>query len=391
MYQLTPAHNAVVEEPVPSKIGWRYDAKAKINGGIALAGDLLIFDTFDRQVVALEAATGKPRWVSSSDNVIMSTPVISNGLIVVGTGRNAGHNHDGGFVYESGNMADATDIWGRPEGDHIIALRASDGSVAWSYRTAGENMPSPAIVGNNVIFANGDSHAYALRLSSGDPAWRIDTDGLSTMASATAANGRVMLSVCNFMQATAHTYAVAPASGEVIWEVPFGNCDSSPTVGAGAVYLSGISGNQDAVGFGGRAVIAAVDEKTGSLRWRYESPSNGAYTSVGSSERAIAGMFDSGVYYQALPTEDAFVAFNAQTGKELWRVRTAAPVKMSAVVRKGRIYFGDTAGLLYTVSANGGKVISERPFDEPFTTAPPVALGSSLLLVNGENVRRLAI
>ena len=386
MYQGRPDHNAVFSRSGYRK-RWVFDSGARINSGLAVVGSTLYFDTFDGDVIALDSDTGHQRWRTRFDNIIMSTPVVADGSVFVGTGHNGPASaHETNFVYAAEVHQSSLPMWGRPEGDHIVALDAATGSKRWSYRTAGEDMPSPVYAAGRLIFVNGDFNAYALRAGDGGPLWQREVGGLATMASANRAGDAVIASTCSGPAYKGHTLALDPSTGDIRWRSTAGDCDSAPTVGAGRVFVSGVDGNVQPYGYGARGTVAALDASRGSTVWRYVTPESGPYTKIGSNERAIAGCYDNGSYYQAFPTVDRFAAFDARDGHVRWLIRTAAPVKMSAIAVSGRIYFGDTAGLFYSVDAATGKVIRIRMFDAPFTVSPPVAVGDTVFAVNGTKV-----
>lgn len=389
MYQLRADHNAVIA-PSPLRAQWSFDAGSMINGGLAYVGDEIIFDTFGKQIVALDARSGAVAWRATSDNILMSTPAVANGVVFVGTGSNEHGGNTKAFAYDP--VGTTHNLWGRTEGDHVIALDAATGEQRWQYRTAGEDMPSMALSGGMVLFANGDAHAYGLRANSGDLQWRTDLPGVSTMASTTMIGPIALFSVCDFEHAgAAATLALDAKTGTVRWRAPYGNCDSSPAYGGGRIYTSGVIDSKQPHVAEGYAVVAALDPNTGKALWTYRSPSPGPYTSVGTNERAIAGTYADGMYFQALPTESRLVAFDAATGSVRWRFRTAAPVKMSPVIAGGNVYFGDGAGLLYAVDEKRGTLRRTHIFKAPFSCAPPVIVGRTLLYVNGSTVGAMAI
>lgn len=385
MYQERPDHNAVIQRPGFSK-RWAYDAGARINGSLTMVDGVLFFDTFDGKVIAIDAGNGFLRWRAAADNAIMSTPIIMNSYVYVGTGHN-GDSHPSGtsFAYV-GDGRNQQPIWSRPEGDHIIALDATTGVKRWSYRTAGEDMPSSAYDDGVLVFANGDAHAYALRTDTGEAIWRRDLGGISTMASATVAQNTVLVSICSGKEYRGSTIALDPRTGTIRWRSPFGDCDSSPTVAGGRVFVSGVDGNRTPIGFGGRAIIAALDLTNGSTRWTYRSAHSGVYTKLASNERAIAGTYADATYFQAIPTDDEVLAFDPPTGAVRWRLRTMGPVKMSPVVKADRLYVGDTVGMWYVVDARTGRIISTRAFSAPFSTSPPLLVGDTVFVVNGTKV-----
>jgi serine/threonine-protein kinase len=385
MYQRSPDHNAVVS--APAVVSWKFDAGARVNGGLALVGTTLILDTFAPEVIALDVRSGNVLWRSKTDGRVMSTPVVSGGLVYIGSGDQGRLSGGAGTstyasTYSSGHGADGNPVWGRPEGDAMMAFDLSSGEKRWSYRTVGEDMPSPAIVGDTLIFANGDLHTYGLNARTGEQRWVHAVDGIATMASATVAGALTYLSVCNDAPYRCQTLAVDARSGNVAWHAPYGNSDSSPAVGENRVYVSGVVNARGPKLHTGYAVVAALDAKTGRLIWRYRTPQPGPYTEVGSSERAIAGTYANGLYYQPIPTHDALVAFDAKTGAVRWHFTSAAPIKMSPVIAHNRLYVGDTAGLLYSLDAQSGALKSRRLFKKSFTTSPPVVVGQMMLVAD---------
>jgi outer membrane protein assembly factor BamB len=391
MYQLRSDHNAVIARD-NFAVTWNYNTKAKINGGLAVVGNTLFLDDFADEILALDALTGNLRWRATTDNIVMSTPIVSRGLVYVGTGHNGAagamndHNGGGGFAYAL--PVGATDLikWGRPEGDHVIALDAATGAERWKYRTAGEDMPSPALVADMLVFANGDFHAYGLDPSRGEAAWQRDLNGISTMASASVSGSRAIVSVCSGPKMQGHTIALDAHTGKIVWNAAVGDCDSAPTLGLGRVFVSGVDGNAASFGYGARGVVTAIDEKTGKVEWSYRSSEVGPYTQISSNERAIAGTYADGYYFQSIPTSNELVAFDPATGRVRWRLRTAGPIKMSPVVKHGVLYVGDTVGLFYRIEAARGIILHVRMFDQPFTTSPPVIVGSTIFVVNGSTV-----
>lgn len=374
MYQYSPSHNAVFFAP-GFKAAWEFAAADRINGGLAIVAGTLFFDSFDHKIYALDAATGKQRWSADSGAVLMSTPVISKGVVVVGTGRNGLLDP----VHQPG-------IWGRPEGDDELAFDAASGSPIWRYHTVGEDMPSPVIFGDRVVFGNGDRHAYALALTGGHLLWVTALAGIATMSSMSYDAGRVFTSICNDNPSyVCETDAIDPTSGALVWRATGGGSDCSPVIGSGVVVVNGNHDTADGYQFGGSDSIFAFDQKTGKPLWSYAGPT-GPYTSVGSMERQIAGAVHNGVLYQSLSNADLMVALRLKDGHPLWTLRTWAPVKMSPVITDKNVLFGDIAGLFYVVDRQSGVINRVSSFLKPFSTSPPVVVGDTLFIANGPTV-----
>jgi outer membrane protein assembly factor BamB len=348
-------------------------------------------NTFNSELIALNARDGAVLWrVHGNGNEIMSTPLVGGGMVFVGSGRNGRLvKVDADFTYTPN--AGGNPIWGRPEGDALFAFDAGTGAPKWSYKTVGEDMPSPALTKGLLVFVNGDLHAYGLGAKDGKLAWKRSVNGLATMASATLSGGIVFTSYCRDAPYHCYTAGLNPVSGATIWQTPYGNSDSSPTVADGRVFVSGVEDTASPFEHGGRATVVALNALTGKPLWKYKTTSSGPYTEVGSSERAIAGAYWNGLYFQAIPSHDEIVAFDARNGHIRWRFRSIAPVKMSPIIAGGKLYIGDTAGILYSLLANTGSLYTTRHFAQPFTTSPPVLMGDSLFIANDTTVYALRI
>lgn len=386
MYQYRPDHNAVFEHKGFST-DWKFSAGGRINGGFAVVGNTLLVNTFAQELLAIDARTGALLWKAAASDILMSSPVVADGTVFIGSGHNGHMGAHGSMMYAYAPADDPKEqVWGRPEGDDILAIDLKTGAKKWAYHTVGQNMPSPAYVSGTLVFGNGDLHAYGLRSGSGELAWKLPLSGVSTMASATANGNQVFLAVCHDNPFACETVAVDARSGRQLWHSPFGNSDCSPTYASGLVFVSGIESVAKPYEFGGFTVITALDATTGKAVWSYRTKAPGPYTSIGSSERAVAGTYADGTYFQAITTDDQVVAFSAKTGKVKWSFKTIAPVKMSPVVRNGVMYVGDTSGVFYAVNANTGQLVKSKLFKEPFTTAPPVIVGDTIFLANDTSI-----
>lgn len=378
MYQYRPDHNAVFRGGGAYR--WSRRAGAKVNGGIAVVGDTVYVETFAPAVVALDRRSGTVLWRTPMPNKVMTTPVVVDGLVIVGTG--ADHT-----LYEHAGQL----VWGIPGGDEVAGLNAKTGRVVWTYHTTGENMPSPALVQigprEAVVFANGDDHVRALDARSGKLIWIAPIAGVSTMASAAAEDGMVFVlaGTTAAMHTPDHVYAVRSSDGRILWKAPYGNADCSPVVAGGVVSVEDgptTSGPSDR---NAANDVFALDAQTGRLLWE-RSSARGYFTQVSSNEQAIAGLSDRGALFDSLEAARRFAAFDLHTGKVLWSIPTAAAVKMSAVAFDDRLYFGDTAGVFYTVDEGSGNVLSRKHFPKPFTTSSPVIVGRTLYIANYDTV-----
>ena len=384
MYQYRPGHNAVFASN-PSRISWSRSLGGKINGGLALADGAIFVESFDRRVSALDARTGRVLWSTPVSNVVMTTPIIADRVVIVGTGT--AH-----VLTQTATKL----IWGRPQGDEIVALDEGTGRVRWRRTTVGENMPSPALVtirgAHAVVLANGGDHMRALAVRDGHTIWERAVPGIASMSSAAVDNGRLFVVIGGGSHSGARDRLIAidPSDGRIVWGAPYGNADCSPTIAGGAVFVEG--SNFDAKHAPPNAFndVEAVDERTGRLRWQWYS-GYGTFTSVGSDEEGVAGLAADGAFYESIPARNELIAFDGRSGRVRWRTHTKAAVKMSAVEKRGRLYFGDTGHTFYVADARSGRVLSRTAYPSYFTVSSPVMFGDTLYVANDDVVRAVPL
>jgi outer membrane protein assembly factor BamB len=361
---------------------WSYEAKAEINSGLTLVGNTLLFTTFSHKVVALDVRDGRVLWQAPVKNIAMSTPIVADNTVYVGTGKSG--LLDRTFVQRLQYYKKS--VWGVPGGDEVAAFDLRTGAPRWKFDTVGEDMPSALYDGGRLIFANGDWHAYALRADTGKLLWTTDVGGISTMANAVKAGNAVVVAVCG---SDSVSVALDSTTGKILWKSPYGHCDATPAYADGKVFVSDVLSGDTSLQK--TTVIAALDARTGKPLWTYRAKNEGLWSIVGSDEVAVAGTYANGTYYQAAPLQDEFIAFDANTGKIRWRFHTSGPAKMSPVVQNGRVYVGDTAGLFYTLDARDGRVLELRGFKKPFSVSPPIIAGNKILVVNGTSVNAIPV
>lgn len=379
MYQYRPDHNAVFASSRRA-VSWNTRLGGKINGGLAFDRGALFVESFDRRVSALDARTGRILWSSAAANVAMTTPIVADHVVIAGTGTSR-------VLTQSASRL----IWGRPQGDEVVAFDEGTGRVRWRRKTVGENMPGPVLVKihgiDAIVFANGDDHLRAWAVRDGHTIWERAVPGIASMSSAAVDGGVVFVVIGDGSHSGGNDrlIAVDPNDGRIIWGAPYGNADCSPAIANGMVFVEGSNGEPSAFND-----VDAVDEGTGKLAWSWDS-GYGAFTDTGSNEQGVAGLARSGAFYEGIPATDEFIAFNGRTGRVLWSMHTHAAVKMSAVEKSGRLYFGDTGHTFYVVDAGNGRVIAERAYPSFFSVSSPVIFGDTLYVANDEVVRAMPL
>jgi outer membrane protein assembly factor BamB len=171
--------------------------------------------------------------------------------------------------------------------------------------------------------------------------WRIDAHDTLEYPP-TVGYGRVYLA-----QQKGLFFALDAKTGKPDWKKDLDRCAaSSPTIGKEVVYqayMHQVECLQDQAGADG--FLVAWDADTGRELWRFRSkPIESSPLLKG--KRLFLGSWDGGVY-----------AINAETGKRIWRFGADDQVNTSAAYWKGRIYIGSDGGTLYSLSAKTGKLL----------------------------------
>lgn len=397
-YQYGAANNAVLASSAPA-VTWEKRLGGKVNGGLSYADGIVYVDSFDRHLYALNARTGAVEWQAPLDGIAMNTPVLADGVVVVGTGT----NH---VLIDTPNRV----LWGTRGGDNVLAFNAMSGAPLWRYHTVGEDMPSAVIVMDGrrdpeVVFSNGDGFVRSLDLLTGKKIWRSFLNGVATMSSLESYRG-MLFGIENFsigfifanlnnptrLRYATKAWAMDAKSGQLIWTIPYGNSDSAPSASNGRLFFQTsklvypiTTGNTLSY-----SVVYCVDIATGKIIWRRRSGS-GFRSLRGSNENAIAGAVYRGTYLTGLPFARTFEAYDVKNGNRRWQINTMAPVKMSAVVVDGKAIFGDTRGFLYVVDCKTHRLLKKIKFPSFFTASPPIVVGKTIYIANDKTIYAIPI
>lgn len=146
-------------------VAWSYDTKAGDGRGIfsspALASGVVIFGSYDGNIYALDAVTGKPKWIAREGDWIGSSPAVAMDLGLVFIGLEFG-------------------LWRKRGG--FIALDLTTGKRMWRYA----KMPcythsSPLYIYEHqeVVIGSNDGAVYLFDAKSGTLKWRFEGGALS--------------------------------------------------------------------------------------------------------------------------------------------------------------------------------------------------------------------
>jgi outer membrane protein assembly factor BamB len=232
-------------------------------------------------------------------------------------------------------------------------------SVVWKFRTGGEIVSSPLVVGSWVFIGSRDRNLYALDAGSGALRWKFETHG-SVSSSPAYRDGVVYVASVD-----GQMYAVDAATGKQKWAFktggesrftargihgavphaelmadPFDVLLSSPTIAGDALYFG--SGDHN---------VYALDAATGTVRWKFVTGNVVHASPAVANGTVYIGSWDRNMY-----------ALDAASGKERWRFQTGDDtvisnqigIASSAAVANGVVYFGCRDGHFYAVDEKKG-------------------------------------
>jgi outer membrane protein assembly factor BamB len=233
---------------------WTFPTTDHIEGGPALAGDLVVFPAGNDGLYAVELETGKRRWNFRADVHIDSTPFVQDGRIYAGSGPSrrfdtlqvvcldaaTGKPHwrapvslpawgspivAGGRVFVGLGNGRLTQAGPAPAGG-IACLDSATGKELWTVAVPDAVFGRPAIAGDRVVFGSRDGYLRGISFD-GKEVFGVDLRG-PVMAPVAA--------VGNFVYAASvpgRVVCVNAVDGRELWRYELGQRGGEPNVYAG--------------------------------------------------------------------------------------------------------------------------------------------------------------
>ncbi len=307
--------------------------------------DMKRWNRFENVLNVKNVGSLQSKWNYPIGGEVWSSPAVVNGVVYVAslndsvyavkasTGTLLWSYATGGSVYwSSPAVANGVVYVGSADGN-LYALEAGTGALVWSYAIGGEVTTSPALADGVVYVGQEFGNVFALKASTGALLWSSPVSG-QVESSPAVANGVVYVGTDED-----YFYALKASTGAVLWNYYTGyagQVQSSPAVANGVVYFGSENGNS-----------YALNANTGALLWSY------ATGSVYSGPAVAKGV----VYVYA---EDGTVyALNASTGALLWSYLTSAPsgALESPAVANGVVYVVSHNSTVYALNASTGTLL----------------------------------
>jgi polyvinyl alcohol dehydrogenase (cytochrome) len=274
--------------------------------------------------------------------------------------------------------------------------------LKWAFGFPGVSQAygQPTIVGGRLFVGSAGRKVYSLNASTGCQYWAFDTEAQVRAAITIAVNGASWVAYVGDQRA--NVYAIDALTGSLLWkkrvdEYPGSVITGAPTLAGPTLYVStssseeGLAVNPAYECCRFRGSVSALDPATGTVRWKSYTipeepkpvrknaqgvqlwgPSGAAVWSsptVDVQARRVYVTTGDGYSDPVATTTDAFLAFDADTGKLLWTRQM-------------------TANDAYTISCDLPAPLNANC---PEAKGPDLDFGSSPILMNLPNGRRLLI
>lgn len=184
---------------------WSYATKDFINGTPAVIdGRLIAFGGCDQVIHILNLADGSPV------NKIETDAQVTNSVATIGTTVYCGNHANQlvaaeadskqlSWIYQANEFpfvtapaVDEKNVYIGSRDKSLHAIKRSDGTRAWTFKTGGRIESSPIAFDDGIVFGSSDGRLYAANPSNGNELWHLDL-GEDIAASPVYAQGRIII------------------------------------------------------------------------------------------------------------------------------------------------------------------------------------------------------
>lgn len=319
------------------------------------------------------------RWSVSLDRDCrrITTPVIADGLLHVGTARSDATGSAVGFRLHDRTVAYRHElprevrfaphvrsdrVYVGTLGGELRALSVPDGVAEWTVDTEEAPVSPPAVADSMAHVVDVRGRASALRVDTGTPAWRFRTGG-TVQSGTTVSEDAVFVGT-----ATGELVAIDVRRGTERWRCPLdGGILAVPAVSNRSLYVPRYDG-----------AVHAIDATDGTERWRH---------SVGPLATTPAST-DETVY--VVDREGCVHALASRSGTVRWRATVRGEVASSPTVAGGVLYVRQCGGTVSAFDAVTGESLWEYDGPPARTDSPVVAADDRLYLAGRSRVVALS-
>lgn len=245
----------------------------------------------------------KAKWTFSSDANVISTPAVTNDLVVFGNQQGI-----------------------------VTALSLKNGKQKWTFKTGGSIYSSPAVRQNKIVFGSANGYVYCIN-DNGKEIWKLKT-GAAVLGCPTIENNIV------YIGGSDHNFrAIDLETGKEIWKF---NGLNGHVVSTPVIYKS------DVIFGAWDTWLYSLNKNTGKLNWKW---SNGSSIRNYSPAACIPVIKDDIIYVVA---PDRYLsAIDAITGQTLWRTNESTVRESIGISQNGNYIYGKTMNDTLAVFTTG--------------------------------------
>ncbi|MGC9356322.1 MAG: PQQ-binding-like beta-propeller repeat protein [Anaerolineae bacterium] len=295
---------------------WRFACEDEVRVAVGFGDDKVFVPSYDHNVYALEAQSGKFVWKYPAEGGIASTPWIVEGIAVFGS--------TDGVVY---------------------AVDVRSGRLVWTVPLKGKIYSSPYVDFGHVFIGSDDHRLYAIHLAGGRKSWSYTAEG--AVRSRPLLGENLIFFACDM----GLVYALN-LNRDIRWRFRARRAIlSSPVLFEGLILIGSLDWN-----------FYALDVRSGWTAWRYRTGGPIVSTPAVWESLVFFGSADGNIY-----------ALDANEGRVVWKHEVEAQVTSSPVIHGDHLYIGAVNGILYCLDARSGNVHWHYQTDGAITAAPVVA------------------
>lgn len=305
---------------------WKFKTEGEIKSSPVISDGLVFVGSADANTYAIDLVRGHKVWEYQMDGAVEAAPCVVEGVVFVGSSDT--------FLY---------------------AIDAKSGASKWRYKTDGKILGaanwtrSPDGQRTWVLVGSYDSKLHCVDAATGKSVWTYETDSYVN-GSPAVGEGKVVFGGCDAM-----LHVVWLADGSKVREI-----DSGSFIAASAAVLEGhvYVGNYD-------SVFIKADITTGEIVWKYAGGDSPYFSSpaVG-KEVVVFGGRDNRVH-----------CVRRSDREVVWTFKTLGEVDSSPVICGDKVVVGSEDGRLYMIRLSDGEAVWSYEIGQPVTSSPAVAGG----------------
>lgn len=398
MFRGDPAHTGISDATLftgQGGIRWTVRTGASVRSSPAVTADRVFIGSDDGALYAIDRRTGQVVWRFAAGGAVASSPAVAEGLVIAATlpgrifavdaktGALRWSIRTGASLPPNTSPAGGWDLFasspavvgelvviGAPDGG-VRALELRTGRLRWKVQTGGRVRATPAVQEGAVVIGSWDGRVYALDLRSGATRWVHHTIGDTLDSKAAGFDRRALQSSPAIADGLVFVgsrdgglYALDLATGERRWRVSHRGSwvVGSPAVEDGRVYVGSSDGH----------FIHAVEAGTGKELWRLPTAAN-----VIASPLLADGLLIVTTHRTDAPWGD-LLAIDPATGAVRWRLRLDESSNSSPVAHDGALYFGTDAGSVVAIQEVSRVVPRLAVYYDSTLVAQPFSAGTRL-------------